>query len=218
MTRLQGAEGRAQGAEGRGQKTEVRRGNSCALRPAPCALVLALLLTGCGIFKRVPNQFYALDTIPAEATRAARTGTPIGIDGIELPPGIDRRGIVLRGADNKLEVRGTHQWASPLEEMVIHTLAFDLANRLPEGMVILPGQAKPSGAMRSLYVTFEDLAPGPDRVFVLDARWSLTAPGKTELTHHEQITIPMESAESPAVVAAMSQALATLADRIVAGI
>jgi hypothetical protein len=55
--------------------------------------------------------------------------------------------------------------------------------------------------MRSLYVTFEDLAPGPDRVFVLDARWTLTAPGTTELTHHERITISMESTESPAIVA-----------------
>jgi hypothetical protein len=105
-----------------------------------------------------------------------------------------------------------------LEEMVIHTLAFDLANRLPEGMMILPGQAQPSGAMRSVSVTFEDLAPGPDRVFVLDARWTLTAPGADELTRHERITVPLESTESPAIVAAMSRALATLAGRIVAAI
>ena len=32
---------------------------------------------------------------------------------------------------------------------------------------------------------------------------------------YERITIPLESTESPAIVAAMSRALATLADRIV---
>lgn len=181
-------------------------------------VVLALLVSGCGLLKRVPNQFYALDTLPAEGARAAVGGTPLGLDGVELPPGLDRRGIVLRGADHKLEVRGTHQWASPLEEMVIHTLAFDLANRLPEGLMILPGQARPSGAMRSVSVTFEDLAPGPDGMFVLDARWTVTSPGAAELTRHERITVPLESTESPAVVAAMSRALATLADRIVAGL
>jgi uncharacterized lipoprotein YmbA len=180
-------------------------------------ILVALLLTGCGLFKRVPNQFYALDTFPAEGARATVAGTPIGLDTIELPPGIDRRGIVLRGEDHKLEVRGTHQWASPLEEMVIHTLAFDLANRLPEGMMVLPGQPKPSGG-RSLAVTFEDLAPGPDRVFVLDARWTLTTPGTPDRTQHERITVPLESTESPVIVAAMSRALALLADRIVAGI
>jgi uncharacterized lipoprotein YmbA len=198
---------RGQMAEGRGQKTGGRL--FCALPSALCALVL---VAGCGLFKRVPNQFYALDTIPAQS-RAARTGAQIGLDTVELPPGIDRRGIVLRGADNQLEVRGTHQWASPLEEMVIHTLAFDLANRLPEGMIVLPGQPRPSGA-RALSVTFEDLAPGPDGVFVLDARWTL-ASGEA---HHERITVPLSSTESPAVVAGMSQALAQLADRIVAGL
>ena len=172
-------------------------------------IVVTLLLTGCGLFKRVPNQFYALDTVPG--TRATVAGAPVGLDTIELPPGIDRRGIVLRDADHKLEVRGTHQWASPLEEMVIHTLAFDLANRLPEGMMILPGQPRPSGA-RSLSVTFEDLAPGPDGVFVLDARWTLG-----DSTRQERITVPLASTESPAVVEGMSRALGMLADRIVAG-
>ena len=168
------------------------------------------LTGGCGLFKRVPNQFYALETLPGARTDVA--GAPIGLDTIELPPGIDRRGIVLRDENHKLEVRGTHQWASPLEEMVIHTLAFDLSHRLPEGMMILPGQPRPSG-VRSLAVTFEDLAPGPDNVFVLDARWTLG-----DVTRQERITVPLQSTESPAVVDGMSRALAMLADRIVAGI
>lgn len=180
-------------------------------------ILVALLLTGCGLFKRVPNQFYTLDTVPGTGARAGVSGAPIGLDTIELPPGIDRREIVSRGPDHKLEVRGQHQWASPLEEMVIHTLAFDLANRLPEGLMVLPGQPRPSAA-RTLAVTFEDLAPGPDNVFVLDARWTLAAPGAAEVTRHERITVPLESAQSPAIVAAMSRALAQLADRIAAGI
>jgi len=172
------------------------------------AIVLCLLTASCGFLKRVPNTFYTLDTVPGAAARASVAGTPIGIDGIELPPGLDRREVTARAADHKLDVRGHHQWASPLEDMVTHTLSFDLASRLPEGMVVLPGQAKP-GAMRSLYVTFEDLAPGPDKVFVLDARWTLG-----ELTRHERINVPLSSNESAAVVAAMSHALGQLADRI----
>lgn len=178
-------------------------------------LILTLLLAGCGFLRRVPNQFYTLDVVEPAAPPAATAtaaGTPIGIDGIELPPGFDRRGVVLRGPDHKFEVRGTHQWASPLEEMVIHTLAFDMANRLPPGSVVLPGQAKPT-AMRAVYVTFEDLAPGPDNVFVLDARWTMDA-----RSGHERITVPMASNETPQIVAAMSSALATLAERIIAAV
>ena len=137
---------------------------------------------------------------------------PVGIDALELPPGLDRRGIVLRGADHKVEVRGTNQWTSDLQEMVLHTLAFDLANRLPEGMVVLPGQPKPN-AMRPISIAFDDLAAGPDKVFVLDARWTLG-----DVTHHERITMQLQSVDSPAIVTAMNQALATLADRIALGV
>lgn len=181
------------------------------------AMLLTVLIAGCGFFSRAKTEHYSLETIRPEAPPRAVTGLPIGIDGIELPPGVDRNTIVVRGADHRFVVRGTHLWASPLEEMVIHTLAFDLAHRLPQAMVILPGQAKPgAGAMRALYVTFEDLAAGPDRVFVLEARWTLTATGAPELTRQERITIDMPSDDSAQVAAAMSRALATLADRIVA--
>jgi uncharacterized protein len=173
-----------------------------------------MFLAACGFLSRPKNQFYSLDTIPADAPAAGAAGAPLGIDTIELPPGLDRRGIVVRDADHKVEVRGTHQWTAPLEEMVLHTLAFDLANRLPEGTVILPGQPRPAGAVRSISVAFEDLAPGPEPVFVLDARWTLNEAGGAKITHHERIPIEMASMESASVADSMSRALATLADRI----
>jgi uncharacterized lipoprotein YmbA len=179
------------------------------------AILLVVLVSGCGFLKRPQNQFWSLDTVPPAGAPRTIGGVPLGVDGIELPPGIDRRGIVVREAGNRIDERGTHQWASPLEAMVIHTLSFDLASRLTEGMVVLPGQAKPA-AMRSLYVTFEDLAPGPDNVFVLDARWVITGTGIEEMTGHERITVNMPSLDNEHVVAAMSSALGTLADRIVA--
>jgi uncharacterized lipoprotein YmbA len=174
------------------------------------AAMLVLLAAGCGIMKRTPNQFYSLQPVPGTMVNVG--GSPIGIDGVELPPGLDRRGIVIRGENHKLDEKGQHQWASSLEDMVIHTLAFDLANRLPQGMVVLPGQAKPA-EMRSIYVTFADLAPGQDRVFVLDATWTLG-----ERSTRERITVNATSLDPPAVVAAMNQALAQLADRIAAGL
>jgi uncharacterized protein len=178
-------------------------------------ILLCVLASGCGFFSRAKSHFYSLEPMSPPAALASIGGTPLGIDGIELPPGIDRREIVSRGANHEFNVKGTHQWASPLEEMVIHTLAFDLAGRLPEGMVILPGQAKPS-AMRALYVTFEDLAAGPDGTFVLDARWVVTAPGTPELAGRDRVTIAAGGTEPEQVVSAMSNALAQLADRIVA--
>jgi uncharacterized lipoprotein YmbA len=167
------------------------------------------LATACGFFSNKPNEYYSLEPISGTAV-ADVSGLPIGIDGVELPPGIDRRGIVVRQEDQSLDIRERQLWAGPLEEMVLHTLSFDLANRLPEGMVVLPGSPRPTGAMRSLHVVFEDLAAHDNGRFVLDGRWVLDG-----AVHHERIVVPMSSDDSDAIAAAMSQALAELAERVV---
>jgi uncharacterized protein len=181
-------------------------------------ILFMVLLTGCGFFTRTKSSFFSLDTVPAASPVTAIGGLPIGVEAIELPPGLDRRGIVVRETNHRLEIRETEQWADSLESMVLHTLAFNLASRLPEGMVILPGAAKPDGGMRSLYLNVEELAGGPERVVVLDARWTLrpARPGSPELARHERISVDIGSLESSEIAAGMSQALGILADRIVA--
>lgn len=174
-----------------------------------------LLVSSCGLFTRTKSQFYTLESLPPGQPVASVGGSPVGIDSIQLPPGLDRRGIVVRESRHQLEIRETDQWTATLETMVLHTLAHDLALRLPEGVVVLPGQPRPGGTIRSVTVIFDDLAPGPDPLFVLDARWSFGAGGSTR---HERIEVPMSSLESAEVATAMSLALATLADRIAAAL
>ena len=181
-----------------------------------CVIMLTLLVGGCGFFSRTKNTYYSLTPLAAEGAVSAARGTPAGVGGIELPPGLDRSSIVVRKANHGLDVRGNQLWTAPLEEMVLHTLAFDLAKRAPEGMIVLPGQAAPIGAMRSIYVTFEELAAGPDPVFVLDARFIVKEVSRPDITGHERITVNVESLDSTNVAAGMSRALATLADRIMA--
>ncbi|HEX6203955.1 MAG TPA: ABC-type transport auxiliary lipoprotein family protein, partial [Thermoanaerobaculia bacterium] len=148
-------------------------------------VALAAAVAGCGLLRRPEIRHFALEPIaPAAAPAAAVAGPPLGVDAIELPPGLDRRGLVVRRDDHRLEVRGTDLWAASLESMVLHTLAFDLAHRLPEGTVILPGQAQPPGGMRSLDVAFEELAAGPERQVVVDTRWTLRSPGAADLVGH----------------------------------
>ncbi|HEY8131041.1 MAG TPA: ABC-type transport auxiliary lipoprotein family protein [Thermoanaerobaculia bacterium] len=160
------------------------------------------LVLGCSFFSKSKSQIYSLDRIAGPVVSVS--GTPIAIDSIELPPGFDRKDIVVRKANNQLDVRGTQQWSATLGQLVLHTLAFDLADRLPVGMMILPGAAKPA-AVRSINLAFEEIAAGPDAKVVIDARWE---------TRHERIEVPIASLDSANVASGMSQALATLADRI----
>jgi uncharacterized lipoprotein YmbA len=165
-------------------------------------LFFVVLLVGCSFFSKTKNQIYSLDRIPGAPV--AVTGAPVGIDAIELPPGFDRKEIVVRKANSQLDVRGTQQWGAVFSEEVLHTLASDLASRLPAGMMIMPGAAKPA-TMRNIDVAFEELAAGPDARVVLEARW--------ERTHHERIEVPIASLDSANVATGTSQALAQLAAR-----
>ena len=171
------------------------------------AVVALLLFAGCSFFSRTKNNIYSLDVIKGTAVSPAR-GTPVGIESLELPPGLDRREIVVRKADHQLEVRPNELWSAGLQSLVLHTLAFDLASRMPEGMVILPGEVKPA-AMRPIDITFEELSAGPDNKVTLDAHWKLD-----NVAHHETIAIEIPSVDSKNVAVGMSQALAALADRI----
>ena len=175
-------------------------------------LAVALLFaSGCSFFSKSKSSIYSLDPIAAAAP-LAKKGTPVAIDSVELPPGLDRREIVVRKANQELEVRTNELWPANLQPMVLHALAFDLASRLPEGMVVLPGESRPAVAPRGIDVAFEDLTAGPDKRLTLDARW--TSAGAS---HHERIAIDLPSLDSAAVATGTSQALATLADRIAAG-
>ncbi len=185
------------------------------------AMLVVVMLVGCGgLLKRPEIRHYALTPVAAPATRVAVSGLPIGIGGIELPPGLDRQEVVVRTSDQRLDVRGHELWAAPLETVVLHRLAFDLAARLPEGIVVLPGQAQPAGGLRSLDLAFEDLAAGPQNELVLDLRWSLRAgvAGAVELAGHERIVEPLASLDSAEIAAGTSRALATLADRLAAAL
>lgn len=181
-------------------------------------LTCTLLLAGCGFFSRTKSRFFSLDPVPPASAATAATGLPVGIDTVVLPPGLDRKEVVVRKDDQQLEIRERDQWAATLQSMVLHTLAFDLAGRLPEGMVILPGQAKPVSGMRAIDVVFEELAANGN-VLVLDARWTLQEPLPARIAEarREQLEVPLSSTDSAEIARATSVALGQLADRIAAG-
>jgi uncharacterized lipoprotein YmbA len=182
------------------------------------AILLTLLLAGCSFFSKSQSKFYSLDRLPPAAAPAGSRGLAVAIDGVELPPGLDRREIVVRLANQQLQVRSAEQWADSLQPLALHTLAYDLADRLPDGMVILPGASRPSGALRAIDVVFEDFTAGPDAKVVLDGRWIVRVPGQPDVTHHERISIDIPSLDSANVASGTSQAIAAFADRMATGL
>lgn len=179
-------------------------------------LGLAILLAGCSLVSRSQVRIYTIEPLPGQV--ANRRGVPIGIDSVELPPGLDRREIVVRKGVRQLDVRTAELWQASLGPMVRHALAFDLGGRLPDGMVILTGAAKPGGPVRSIDLAFQELAAGPDAKVVLDARWTLRQSGLADVTRRERFDVDIASLDSGNIASGMSRALAMLADRIVTGL
>jgi uncharacterized lipoprotein YmbA len=120
---------------------------------------------------------------------------------------------VVRQPDNRLEVRSSEQWSAPFRDLVLHTLAFDLAARLPVGEVIVPGEPRPPAA-RGISVSFEELAPHADRTVVLDARWVVHDPGRADVAHHDRIVVNVPSLDAAAIARGVSEALGGLGDRM----
>lgn len=196
-------------------------------RAAPILLLIAM--TSCGFMSRKQSRFYAIERVgpvtagredlqDSRGTPRKAIGTPLGIDVVELPPGMDRREIVVRRADQRLDVRESDQWTAALEPLVLHTMAFNLADRLPEGMVVLPGQPIPEAGVRGIDLMFEEIAAGPENSVVIDVRWHQRGRGATapSAARQERIVVPIQSLESAQIAIGMSRALGELADRIAA--
>lgn len=183
------------------------------MRPAA---VVALLIALAGCASSPPSSFYSLQPRPGDGERPALAGPPLAVTDVSMPPALQRQAMVRRGPDSAVEIRGTERWAGPLDRMIQRTLAFDLAARLAEGAVLLPGQPGPAGGARRLVLVVERFSPGPDERVVLAARWTLLARGGEALvSRDETIRAPMASPAAGDAAEAMSDALAELSSRIV---
>jgi uncharacterized protein len=182
------------------------------MRPSLGLLVL-LLLASCGTSPK--SRFYALESVPGVRIAEPVSGPPIVVDAVHLPDVLDRLPLVRRAGPTQLQISDTDRWAAPLDEMSRRVLAWDLAARLPTGLVVAPDAPKPPGAVRALVVSVEEFDADAAGQVRLDAVWTLLAgsPQKPVLERRETIRVGGADgfASEPA---AMSRALGVLADRI----
>lgn len=182
-------------------------------------LTLLLVLAGCA--SAPPITYLQLAPVSGPVVRASRTGMPITVAEVEMPPAIDRLGLTRETGASTLSVDPNASWAAPLDGMATQVLAENLASRLPGTKVLMPGEVIPSGARRIVRVDvlrFLPIAASGSAHVVLDADWQIvTSRGGIEHSGREQIGLP-SAPGAAAEAAAMSQALGELADRIATAI
>lgn len=169
------------------------------------------------------SRLYTLAVIPpAGAAQPAAASRTLALGSLDLPMLIDRPQIVRRIDGNRVETLEYDRWAEPLADGLRSTLAGDLAARLP-GTTVLPvagsGLAEGTPVLAVTVLRFDADATG--RV-VLDAQWTLSpgsgAGGRKIGPTRETVEVPEAGADPDAQVRKMSQAVATLADRIAAAL
>jgi uncharacterized lipoprotein YmbA len=180
-----------------------------------CAVLASLALASCG--SSPPTRFYTLDPVPPGRPATAFAGPPIQVGQVMLPPDLDRLSIVTRAGPDRLAVSGEDRWAAPLDGMVQRVLAADLAARLPRSQVLAPGDPAPPGGVRTVSVNVRRFDSDATGLVTLDAGWALLkgTPPVAVRRGHETITVQAGTATAGSEAAAMSRALAELADRIV---
>jgi uncharacterized lipoprotein YmbA len=172
-------------------------------------------LYGCG--SSPPTRFYILDQIAPSAAAAASEGAnniAVRVEPPVLPPEIDRPELVTRSGPNRVHVAGSQRWAAPLRGQIRRVFSDDLAARLPPGLVADPDEPATNEPRRALTIAIEEFYGDDSCAVSLRVGWSLAKPRVNVLHGSEQVQIPGNAPCSGELAAAMSRALAVLADRL----
>ena len=182
---------------------------------ATACLILVLMtmaLNGCG--SSPPTEFITLDAAFPHHSVPVYAGPPVVVGRMTLPPELDRLSLVRRAQANRLNINGVVKWAAPLDLLVRHALAVDLADRLPPGAVIIPGEPQPQKHALLLVVVFNRFSADLSGEVKLQAVWTLmeATSGKVLLTRTSSVTASAASTGVGDIAAAISQALGKLSD------
>lgn len=173
----------------------------------------AALLAGCST-SPTPS-IYTLAIQPG--TQLAGGPSSLSVVGAAIPKYLDRPQIIRHGGPYQLDVSEFDRWGEPFGDMVTRVLIGDLAQRLPKTQVFRDESPTATNAVASVQVDISRFDPDPDGTVVLVARWTLRG---TNLIAEDsnRLTVKPASDAIPDIVAAMSQALGQLADRIAAAV
>jgi uncharacterized protein len=174
-----------------------------------------LLLAGCSTTP-APRLF---TLAPRPATPDRPFAGTIAVKRVEMAKYLDRPQIVSYRDAYELQYSEYVIWGENLSDMVTRILVENLSERLPKSQVYLSaGSFADATADVTLETNIDKFDPDAMGAVVLTAQWAAYRQGGSYQIHAEQIRVTPSANNSAAQVAAMSDALGQLADRIVAGL
>jgi hypothetical protein len=162
-----------------------------------------------------PNpNLYTLEPPPGPVRR----GGPrvIELRSIGLARYLERSQIVRSSENFRLDVIPNDWWGEPLDAMIGRTLARALAQRLPGSTVYVENGAISAEPDATVQVNVQRLDQAAGGAIRLAAQFAVVR--RSSDTRGVTIEVPVRGSTTADLVAAMSEAIGQLADRIVAAL
>ena len=177
--------------------------------------VLALLLALPAACTSPTPELFTLAALPGSGGRIAARS--VELRRIGLAGYLDRPEIVRSEADYRVQVATNQRWGEPLTGMLDRVFTEDLVERLPGTAVFTEAGAISTAPDLVLEVDIQRFDADASGAVVLLAQVAVRRADAREPAHAQtlRLTAPAASPSTRDHVAAMSAALAQLADRVV---
>ena len=182
-----------------------------------CSTMLAVGLTGCGMFKpaKPTARYYVLT--PIAATQSASGSLAVGLGQVKLPAYLFNTSLAVRKGTNEVEYLESAFWAERLDTSFQRVLAANLAAVLPAEQVRLSSWQR-DDVIAEVYVTLEQFDVDAGGRGVLNAQWRILSPGGEKVLKaggsHFSRQGPTPSASASGAVATLSELVAELSRQL----
>jgi uncharacterized lipoprotein YmbA len=159
-----------------------------------------------------PPRRFVMAPRPGATTLPARVR--IMIANVGVAKYLDQPQIVRHSSEYEVTLADLERWGEGMGDMVARILAEDLAARLTEAQVFVGDGPATVQADVSLELYVERFDPDPDGTVILATRWTIRRGNGTPGLGSARVSQRPTSSSTGDLIAAMSDALATLADRL----
>jgi uncharacterized lipoprotein YmbA len=166
-----------------------------------------------------PARVFTLVSRPPATPYAGRSPATVIVKSVDLAKYLDRPQIVRYSDTYELQLSEFERWGEGMRDMVIRILVENLAMRLPHSQVLAGSASLTVPADATVEVDISRFDADPSGVVILAARWAVER--ETQKTPHlqfDRISVAEPTTPTTQLVAAMSDALGQLSDRIAASL
>lgn len=177
-------------------------------------VLLALTVAACGTSPDPTLYTLTARAGPVQQTRALA----VELRRIGLAGYLDRSAIVRATVQNRLRVADFDRWGEPLGRMIERVLTENLVERLPNASVFSEAGAISTRPDLVLEIDIQRFDPDANGTLILLAQLALRRDGTNATATTLRLTRPIPDATVEAQVAAMSDLLGDLADKVATAI